>query len=483
MKPEDFPFLLDDALYEPDAVKRDFARGVLAREANEAQLCEILALLDAPQRMTRRRAARILSETEPDRVRDVLTEALLDLSKPVRVRSESARIVSMLSDCEEALAAGLKDPDPHVRRACASQAAPVEALKAALLDVETGERAAESLDLRAVQLTEEEAWPVAEAWSKQRTWDPALARLLARSCPRHPAVRARALSDAALLDDWEDKEALLDILNEPPLPNGSEGESEQRARRLASAVTLSRMGVDLSAWAGDDDAKLRAVVAKSLDPASDLLDKLVNDPDPGVRWLAERTRLGAYTREAQDRIKGRHARLDSPSARPPYGIHERDLENLTLPPRRHAALALCHTRFDINLGVAVRSAEAAGLEEVFILGKEEIFKSPLRGTDLVLKLTHVQSPAELLRLARQRGYQLVAVQQTPNSEPYLTANYPPCPLFVMGAEDLGVPPELRAGADLAVEIPMFGLIDSLNVAAAATTVMLTWASMTASSAK
>ena len=479
MKPEDFPFLLDDALYEPDAVKRDFARGVLAREANEAQLCEILALLDAPQRMTRRRAARILSETEPDRVRGVLTEALLDLSQPVRVRSESARIVSMLSDCEDALAAGLKDPDPHVRRACASQAAPVEALKAALLDVEAGEKAAESLDLRGVQLSLDEAMAAADVWASISHWDPSLARLLARSCPGHPAVAARALNDAALMDDWEDEAALLAVLNTPPVSENDEGGE----RRLAAAVTLGRMGRDLSAFASDDDARIRAVVAKSLDPASDFLLKLLEDRDPGVRWLAERTRLGAYTKAAQDLIKGRHARLDSPSAKPPYGIHERDLEQIELPPRRHAALALCHTRFDINLGVAVRSAEAAGLEEVFILGKEEIFKSPLRGTDLVLKLTHVQSPAELLRLARQRGYQLVAVQQTPNSEPYLTANYPPCPLFVMGAEDLGVPPELRAGADLAVEIPMFGLIDSLNVAAAATTVMLTWASMTASATK
>ena len=45
---------------------------------------------------------------------------------------------------------------------------------------------------------------------------------------------------------------------------------------------------------------------------------------------------------------------------------------------------------------------------------------------------------------------------------------------MMGAEDLGLPNILRRQADLAIDIPMFGEIDSLNVATAATTVIFHW---------
>jgi tRNA G18 (ribose-2'-O)-methylase SpoU len=91
-----------------------------------------------------------------------------------------------------------------------------------------------------------------------------------------------------------------------------------------------------------------------------------------------------------------------------------------------------------------------------------------------MNVQQVSDGAALVALARTKGYQLVAVQQTPSSEAYHLADYPPQPLFMMGAEDLGLPDSLRLAADLAIEIPMFGEIDSLNVATAATTVMFHW---------
>ena len=85
-----------------------------------------------------------------------------------------------------------------------------------------------------------------------------------------------------------------------------------------------------------------------------------------------------------------------------------------------------------------------------------------------------QAFAALIRRAHALDYQLVVIQQTPLSAPYHQAEYPPRPLFVVGAEDDGVPQPLRRAADLLVEIPQYGLIDSLNVAAAATVVMFHW---------
>ena len=81
---------------------------------------------------------------------------------------------------------------------------------------------------------------------------------------------------------------------------------------------------------------------------------------------------------------------------------------------------------------------------------------------------------ELITEARRSGYQLVAIQQTLQSQPYHLADYPPNPLFIVGSEDMGLSDELRVAADLAVEIPLYGLIDSLNVSTAATCVMMHW---------
>ncbi|MBU0552494.1 TrmH family RNA methyltransferase, partial [Myxococcota bacterium] len=202
------------------------------------------------------------------------------------------------------------------------------------------------------------------------------------------------------------------------------------------------------------------------------LHALAEDADAGVAWLARAALAGRFTPEALTRRLGPHARSDAASARPPYGIRPGDA--LPEVQRAEAALALCHTRFDMNLGVAVRSAEAAGLREVFLLGRGDLFRSPARGTDALLPIHVISDAAALIRRARAEGYQIVAVQQTPDSVSYIEADYPPRPLFVLGAEDSGVPEPLRLAADLIVEIPMFGVIDSLNVAAAATTVMLYW---------
>jgi tRNA G18 (ribose-2'-O)-methylase SpoU len=49
--------------------------------------------------------------------------------------------------------------------------------------------------------------------------------------------------------------------------------------------------------------------------------------------------------------------------------------------------------------------------------------------------------------------------------------YPPKPAFVLGNEVFGVHRDFIEAADLIVEIPMFGIIQSLNVAVAGSIVM------------
>ncbi len=464
---------LDTALYDPDPIARDGARARVAARADGPLLDALLALLDAPQRITRRRAARILSDVHPARARARLRTALADAGRPLRLRIGVARVLAVIAEgAEPALAERLRsDPEPRIRRACATPATDPAALCAALGDDDPGvvERAAhalETLDLDAGRLDA----AALSALDPAPDAPPVVHRLLARLDPSAPALldAARAGRTTAL-DHVADRRTLEALLDGPRVA------AAWGLARMAAIDTLTALDA-LTPLAADADPRVRAAAARALPPDHPALARLSADRDPGVAWLARRAREGHYTAAAIDRRLGPHARSDAPSARPPYGLRPGD--PIPRAQRRPAALAMCQPRFDINLGVAVRSAEAAGLREVFLMGRADLFRSPARGTDRILPLRHAPDPAALVRMAREGDYQIVAVQQTPDSVPFHRAPYPPRPLFVMGAEDSGVPPSLRAAADLIVEIPMWGAIDSLNVAAATTTVLLGWRALT-----
>ncbi len=461
MSDRDPGLTLDAALYDPDPVVRDEARGWVARHGAEELVRPLIDLLDAHHRMTRRRAARILSEVRPERARPALVTALEDTARPARLRASAARILSVLAaESEPALAGGMRDPDPRVRRACATPAAPVADLERGLADDDPTvlERVAASLEA-----LNHEPSPalVRSALAKAGPEPPsALLRMLARLEPASERlVEAAGRGDPTALDHLADPTALRGLLD---------GE-----HRVAGAWGLSRLGEVPGALLDDADPRIRAAAVRGLSAEDGELSRCCEDPDVGVRWLARQVRLGNYEAEALAVRIQPHDRADAPSAKPPYGLRSDDLIPDVV--RAHAALALCHTRFDVNLGVAVRSAEAAGLREVFLVGRGDLFRSPARGTDLLLPIRHAPDPAALIRFAREGGYQIVGVQQTPRSVPYHQADYPPRPLFVLGAEDDGLPRALRIAADLLVEIPLRGVIDSLNVAAAATCVMFQWA--------
>ena len=92
-----------------------------------------------------------------------------------------------------------------------------------------------------------------------------------------------------------------------------------------------------------------------------------------------------------DRLDDRtrpHARSEAPSARPPFGLAAHDAS--AAPPRVSASLALCHTRLDVNLGVAVRSAEACGLDEVVLVGRGDLLRTATRGTERALRMGDLQ---------------------------------------------------------------------------------------------
>lgn len=490
---------VERALFGLDHLERDEARAALIRGGDAREVAQVVEALTAPLDVTRRRAARLLAELPPQRALPQLEARLSTLSASPQwptLREPLiliARLITTLSEAPSELLSSLtRHPVPKVRRAALSPVTSDQALCEALEDErpEVIERAAELCLKRSVR-------PALESISLalERSPElPALRRLLAQAHPRSALMQEAAQAgDPLALRSSLDLKLLCSLLLER-LPEAA-SDPEAHAQCLSAAWRLPQLLAEgvyvpsepshahdaeqsealdeaLKALSSASLPAFRMAAARARPLKGELLSALRRDPDLGVRWLAERSSEGAYQPEVLAGRLGPHERLSSPSARPPYGL--RPFDELPTVPRVRAALALCNARFDVNVGVAMRSAEAAGFERLFLIGERALSLSPTRGAELAIPLEVLPDPQSMIERARALGYQPVAVQQTPDSQPYHLAAYPPRPLFILGSEDAGLPDALRWAADLVVEIPLFGLIDSLNVATAATCVIMHW---------
>lgn len=124
-----------------------------------------------------------------------------------------------------------------------------------------------------------------------------------------------------------------------------------------------------------------------------------------------------------------------------------------------------------NVGSIFRSSDGARLDELFLSGytaqppRREIDKTALGATDSV-PWRFNRDPLPFISELKDKGVRIVAVEHTSASLSYTDVQYdfPLC--LVMGNEVDGVSEEVIQQADMAIEIPMFGLKQSLNVSVA-----------------
>ena len=139
--------------------------------------------------------------------------------------------------------------------------------------------------------------------------------------------------------------------------------------------------------------------------------------------------------------------------------------------RRPIAVLLDDIRSLHNVGAIFRTADGACLEHLHLCGitgvppRDEIRKTSL-GAEEVVPWSYHPHPEEVVARLRQRGYQIVALEQTTASVDYRTASYrfPLC--LIVGHEYNGMRESLVSLADLSIEIPMCGVKWSLNVSVA-----------------
>lgn len=130
-----------------------------------------------------------------------------------------------------------------------------------------------------------------------------------------------------------------------------------------------------------------------------------------------------------------------------------------------------------NVGSIIRTADAAGAEEVCCAGitpgitdrfgrvNSKVTKASL-GAERSVRVTSAPHPARAVRALARKGWRIVAVEQAERSVPYSSYALAAPTVLVMGNEVDGLPPEALKLADAVVEIPMSGEKESLNVSVA-----------------
>ena len=133
----------------------------------------------------------------------------------------------------------------------------------------------------------------------------------------------------------------------------------------------------------------------------------------------------------------------------------------------------CHNlRSAFNTGSIFRTADAAGLEKVYLCGytpfpPHDKLSKTSRNTEQSVSWEHVDDIMDLIRSMKKKGVSIAALEKDARAVDYKKADYKTPLLLIVGNEALGLPEEILSEADSVISVPMEGTVKSLNVAVAA----------------
>ena len=153
-------------------------------------------------------------------------------------------------------------------------------------------------------------------------------------------------------------------------------------------------------------------------------------------------------------------------------LNRANLNELHLVKKLPVYVVLHNIRSNYNVGSIFRTSDGAMIEKLYLCGytphppKKEILKTALGATESV-KWEYVKDTKEVIRKMKADGIKVCALELTDKSFPYYELKkdvFPIC--LVVGNEISGVSQEILDMCDFSIEIPQYGIKQSLNVAVA-----------------
>lgn len=139
--------------------------------------------------------------------------------------------------------------------------------------------------------------------------------------------------------------------------------------------------------------------------------------------------------------------------------------------RNPVSVLLDNIRSLYNVGSIFRTSDAAGVEKLYLCGitgappRAEIHKAAL-GAEKSVPWEKVQNPVDVVSRLKKAGYKIVVLEHTDSGAMYNQVQFEAPLCLVVGHEITGITDEVVRMADIAIEIPMAGFKQSLNVSVA-----------------
>ncbi len=124
-----------------------------------------------------------------------------------------------------------------------------------------------------------------------------------------------------------------------------------------------------------------------------------------------------------------------------------------------------------NVGSLFRTSEAAGIKKLYLVGitacppRKEISKTAI-GAEENVPWEYHKNIIPLLKYFKSQNIPILVLEHTDSSKEFQNIDYPFPICLIVGNEVDGISEEVMDYADIAVEIPMFGMKQSLNVSVA-----------------
>lgn len=146
--------------------------------------------------------------------------------------------------------------------------------------------------------------------------------------------------------------------------------------------------------------------------------------------------------------------------------HQRHKPPRTLEKPRELQVVCAQMRSNINLSRIARAASCCGIKKMICTGQAKLDRKIARdGAETLHIEVHRTLPPTLTEL-RTAGYQLVGLEQTTDSNNLHEYHFQRRSALVIGNERTGLTPEILKRLDEVVEIPVWGMPYSYNVATA-----------------
>jgi TrmH family RNA methyltransferase len=196
--------------------------------------------------------------------------------------------------------------------------------------------------------------------------------------------------------------------------------------------------------------------------------------DPRLAVLVARAReAGVRVRSATPRVIERLSLVAPPPEVLGLAGRDPDAELDAVLARRGAIWLLVGVAYPGNVGMAIRTAEVSGADAVVVepafdhTGKRAALRASMRADRFMPVLW--ERPERLLEASARSGHALLALDDAGGRAPWELDLRGPC-IFVVGAENGGIPAALLARAHARIRVPMAGFIPCYNLQAAVSAV-------------